>query len=128
MGCYNPEKSAWRGRSYRKGGQSVRALRDAFVEGEEVRVEEVPAPEPVFYVVEVTEHLPVKRHECRGAAEAIVVYKSVRDAWTWDDRFLGVHIEDSTGRKFRPSADLSGISGPHYKLPLIEVQVTPTSA
>lgn len=26
---YNPEKSEWRGRSYRKGGKRVRDLRDA---------------------------------------------------------------------------------------------------
>lgn len=26
---YNPERHAWRGRSYRKGGQLVRMLRDA---------------------------------------------------------------------------------------------------
>lgn len=26
---YNPERRAWRGRSYKKGGRRVRALRDA---------------------------------------------------------------------------------------------------
>lgn len=26
---YNPEKRAWKGRSYKKGGRRVRALRDA---------------------------------------------------------------------------------------------------
>lgn len=25
---YNPERRAWRGRSYRKGGQRIRELRD----------------------------------------------------------------------------------------------------
>lgn len=29
---YNPEKSAWKGRSYRKGGTLVRTLREEFLE------------------------------------------------------------------------------------------------
>lgn len=29
--AYNPERKTWRGRSYKKGGQRVRALRDAAV-------------------------------------------------------------------------------------------------
>lgn len=29
MAHYNPEKRAWRGKSYRKGGRRVRALREA---------------------------------------------------------------------------------------------------
>ena len=28
MSSYNPEKRAWRGRSYKKGGKNVRELRD----------------------------------------------------------------------------------------------------
>lgn len=28
---YNPEKRAWRGRSYRKGGKRIRHLKDKYV-------------------------------------------------------------------------------------------------
>lgn len=35
---YNPEKRAWRGKSYKKGGKRVRALRDAEAKTDEKAV------------------------------------------------------------------------------------------
>lgn len=41
---YNPEKKDWRGRSYRKGGERVRDLRQA--EAVKADAEDVAATEP----------------------------------------------------------------------------------
>lgn len=122
---YNPEKRAWRGRSYKKGGRNVRALREAFVGDEGSDPVDPPAEVvlPTFFVVEQTGSLSnptVRRIEVEGQ-EAVATYDSLQRSWEYDDRLISIHIEDAEGRSFRPTADYSGICGVRYALPLVEI-------
>lgn len=129
---YNPEKRAWRGRSY-KNGRQVKDLRSAYLadNGSEP-VEETPAPVlPTFFVVEQTGDLAnptVRRIECEGAEEAVSTYGSLQRSWEYDDRLICIYIEDAEGRSFRPTSEYSEFSGSRYSLPLVEVPSEPSDA
>lgn len=123
---YNPEKRAWRGRSYKMGGRQVRDLRSAYLADEGSEPLEAPAEValPTFVVVEQTGDLAnptVQRFECRGEAEAVSTYGSIQSSWEYDDRFIGAHIEDADGRRFHPTSEHSVFSGTRYSLPLVVI-------
>lgn len=113
---YNPEKRAWRGRSYRNGG-IVRDLREAAEEADAFEDAIEAPPPPTFFVVEVIDlDGGERRHECVGAADAVATFTALYEPL--DDRVITMFIEDTEGRRFLPT--LVGDVYRTYELPLVE--------